>query len=93
MESYQGSVCGTRGIPVHMTDGRGQKGKQVGSPDADEPQFTSSLSMGLRALLFPSWAECFPKESGTYNRMCITPQRNLKQKQHKKRNFPACALH
>lgn len=49
MESYQGSVCGTWMIPVHTSDVLGQRRKQSGSPDPEEPLFISSLSVGLGA--------------------------------------------
>lgn len=51
----------------------GRRENKVGSPDTEEPQFTSSLSKKLGALLFPSQAECFPKEPGNQTRMCATP--------------------
>lgn len=49
MEPYQGSVRGPWGIPVPTSDVRRRRENKAGSPDTEEPQFTSSLSVGLRA--------------------------------------------
>lgn len=60
---------------MHTSDVLGQKRKQSGSPDPEEPQLISPRlwGSGPTSLLFPSQAERFPKEPGNSSRMCVTP--------------------
>lgn len=57
MESYQGSVCGTRKIPVlHVSDELGVREAQASGPDAEEPEGLGVLTppLPVRHRLSPS---------------------------------------